>query len=265
MPIRLYHVDAFAERPFTGNPAAVCLLPGPRDEAWMQHVAAENNLSETAFVSPEADDFRLRWFTPKIEVSLCGHATLASAHVLWEAGHVAGGQPIAFHTHSGVLTAARSGDMITLDFPVNPAEAAPPPAGLTEALAVEPVWTGRSRFDWLVEVQCEARLRELAPDSGRLAQVSARGIIVTSPPTTHGYDFISRFFAPAAGIAEDPVTGSAHCCLADYWGRKLGKTTMVGYQASARGGVVQVRVAGDRVLLSGHAITVIRGELLVDS
>jgi PhzF family phenazine biosynthesis protein len=264
MPIPLFQVDAFAERPFTGNPAAVCLLPGPHDEAWMQHVAAENNLSETAFVSPEADHFRLRWFTPKVEVSLCGHATLASAHVLWEAGRVAGGQPIAFHTHSGVLTAARSTDKITLDFPVNPAEAAPPPAGLTEALQVVPVWTGRSRFDWLVEIESEARLRALAPDFGRLAQVSARGIIVTSRPTTPGYDFISRFFAPAAGINEDPVTGSAHCCLADYWGHKHGKTTMVGYQASARGGVVHVRVTGDRVLLSGHAITVIRGELLVD-
>lgn len=264
MTLPFYHVDAFAERPFTGNPAAVCLLPGPRGEDWMQHVGAEMNLSETAFVHPEADGFRLRWFTPKVEVALCGHATLASAHVLWEAGRVAASQPIAFHTLSGVLTAARAENAIALDFPLNPPEKAPPPAGLAEALGTELLWAGWSRFDWLVEVESEAVLRGLSPDFGRLALVSARGIIVTSRPTTPGFDFVSRFFAPAAGIAEDPVTGSAHCCLADYWSRKLGKTTMTAYQASARGGVVHVRVIGNRVLLAGRAITMVRGELLAD-
>jgi PhzF family phenazine biosynthesis protein len=262
MGLPLFHVDAFAEQPFTGNPAAVCLLPGPRDEAWMQHVAADMNLSETAFLHPEADGFRLRWFTPKVEVSLCGHATLASAHVLWEAERVPADQPIAFHTLSGVLTAVRADNAIALDFPLNPPEAAPPPAGLAEALGAELLWSGWSRFDWLVEVESEAVLRKLSPNFAQLATVSARGIIATSRPTTPGYDFVSRFFAPAAGIAEDPVTGSAHCCLADYWGRRLGKTTMIGYQASARGGVVHVRIAGKRVLLAGRAITVVRGELL---
>jgi PhzF family phenazine biosynthesis protein len=264
MPLPLYLVDAFTERPFGGNPAAVCLLPGPRDERWMQHVAAEMNLSETAFVHPEDDTLRLRWFTPKVEIALCGHATLATAHVLWEVGRVPAGQSIAFRTLSGVLTAARSGAEIELDFPVNPAEEAPPPAGLAEALGVAVLWAGRTRFDWLVEVESEAVLRVLEPDFARLARLPVRGVIVTSRPTTPGYDFVSRFFAPGSGIAEDPVTGSAHCCLAHWWGRRLGKTTMIGYQASARGGVVRVRLAGDRVLLGGRAITVVRGELLAD-
>jgi PhzF family phenazine biosynthesis protein len=264
MALPLYIIDAFAERPFTGNPAAVCLLPDPRGEGWMQRVGAEMNLSETAFVHPEGDSFRLRWFTPKVEVALCGHATLASAHVLWETRRVPAGQPIAFHTLSGVLTAMQAENTIQLDFPLCPAEQARPPEGLTEALNTAPVWTGRSRLDWLVEVKSEEVLRGLAPDFARLAQVGARGIIVTSRPTTPGYDFVSRFFAPAAGINEDPVTGSAHCCLADYWARRLGKSAMVAYQASARGGVVHVRVAGDRVLLGGRAITIARGELLAE-
>jgi predicted PhzF superfamily epimerase YddE/YHI9 len=269
MSLPLFHVDAFAgPGPFTGNPAAVCLLSGPREETWMQRVAAEMNLSETAFLWPEGNGFRLRWFTPAVEVALCGHATLASAHVLWEeAGHVPVDRAIAFATLSGVLTASRGPDGIELDFPLQPAEKAPPPEGLGTALGTTIVEAGRSRFDWLVEVESEKVLRELRPDFPALSRLPVRGVIVTSRPATPEFDFVSRFFAPAAGVAEDPVTGSAHCCLADWWGRKLGKSAMTGYQASARGGVVRVRLtgdggAGDRVVLAGRAVTVVRGELL---
>src|SRR5262245_24817100 len=251
MGLPLYHVDAFTGRPFAGNPAAVCLLPGPREDDWLQHVAAEMNLSETAFVHPDGDGLRLRWFTPAVEVALCGHATLAAAHVLWEAGRAPADWPVAFATLSGVLTASRRGELIELDFPVQPAQEAPPPDGLAQVLGAAVVRAGRNQLDWLVEVESEEVLRALRPDVAALARLTVRGLIVTSRPQAPGYDFVSRFFAPAVGIPEDPVTGSAHCCLADYWGRRLGKAEMVGYQASARGGVVRVRVAGDRVVLGG--------------
>jgi PhzF family phenazine biosynthesis protein len=262
MSVPLDHVDAFTDRAFAGNPAAVCLLPGPREEGWMQRVAAEMNLSETAFVSPEGDCFRLRWFTPAVEVALCGHATLAAAHVLWEQGRVRPDRPIAFRTLSGVLTASREGDLIELDFPLKPVEEGSPPDGLAEALGAAVVRAGRSQFDWLVELNSEEVLRGLRPDMAGLARLPVRGVIVTSRPSSPGFDFVSRFFAPAAGVPEDPVTGSAHCSLADWWGRRLGKGEMVGCQASARGGVVRVRLAGDRVVLGGRAVTVVRGELL---
>jgi PhzF family phenazine biosynthesis protein len=264
MPLPLFHVDAFTDRPFAGNPAAVCLLPGPREADWMQQVAAEMNLSETAFVYREGGNFRLRWFTPLVEVALCGHATLAPAHVLWETGQVPAGQPIAFNTLSGVLTATQKQDLIELDFPLKPTEEAAPPDGLAKALGAAIVRAGRSQFDWLVEVESEAVLRGLKPDFAALAHLPVRGVIVTSKPAGSGFDFVSRFFAPAVGITEDPVTGSAHCSLADWWRRKLGKVEMLGYQASARGGVVRVCVAGDRVFLGGRAVTVVRGELLAD-
>jgi PhzF family phenazine biosynthesis protein len=264
MGLPLFHVDAFTDRPFGGNPAAVCLLPGPREDAWLQHVAAEMNLSETAFVHPEGPGLRLRWFTPAVEVSLCGHATLAAAHVLWEEGRVPAAKPIAFTTLSGTLSAARTGDLIELDFPLKPAVEAPPPAGLAEALGAAAVRAGRNELDWLVEVESEALLRGLRPDLAALARLPVRGVIVTSRPDAPGPDFVSRFFAPAAGVPEDPVTGSAHCCLADWWGRRLGKAEMVGRQVSRRGGVVRVRVAGDRVLLGGRAVTVARGDLLAE-
>jgi PhzF family phenazine biosynthesis protein len=264
MSLPLFHVDAFADRPFTGNPAAVCLLPGPRADAWLQRVGNEMNLSETAFVYPEGDGWRLRWFTPAAEVALCGHATLASAHVLWEAGRVPPGRPIAFQTQSGVLRATRAGDTIELDFPLKPAQEAPPPEGLAQALGSKVRWAGRNQFDWLVEVEPEEALRGLRPDFAALGRLPVRGVIATSRPSGTEYDFVSRFFAPAVGVAEDPVTGSAHCCLADYWGRRLGKAEMMGYQASARGGFVRVRVAGERVVLGGRAITVARGELLAE-
>ncbi|HEY3280345.1 MAG TPA: PhzF family phenazine biosynthesis protein [Gemmatimonadales bacterium] len=263
MPLPIVQVDAFTDRPFAGNPAAVCLLPAPRDASWMQDVAREMNLSETAFLVQRDDGFDLRWFTPAVEVALCGHATLASAHVLWEDGHLAPGAPGRFHTKSGVLTAERAGNWIELDFPATRAEPAPAPAGLTEALglAARPRFVGRSRFDYLIEVDAETTVRGLEPDFGTLARVDARGVIVTSRSTAP-YDFVSRFFAPRAGVNEDPVTGSAHCALAPYWSGQLGKAGLVGYQASARGGVVRVRHAGERVILGGQAVTVLRGDLL---
>ncbi len=249
-----FHVDAFAEAPFTGNPAAVCILSGPRASAWMQQVAAEMKLSETAFVHPEGEGFRLRWFTPAVEVALCGHATLATAHVLWEAGRVPTTCLIRFHTLSGILTAARKGEVIELDFPLKPATEAPAPEGLAEALGAQIVCAGKSEYDWLAEVESEEVLRGLRPDFAGLGRLPVRGVIVTSRPSTTEFDFVSRFFAPAVGVPEDPVTGSAHCCLADWWGRRLGKTRMKGYQASARGGVVEVRVEGERVFLGGRAV-----------
>jgi PhzF family phenazine biosynthesis protein len=262
MSLPLFVVDAFTDRLFAGNPAAVCLLQEPAEDGWLQSVAAEMNLSETAFVHAEGAAFRLRWFTPKVEVDLCGHPTLASAHVLWQQGRVPPDRGIAFRTRSGTLTASRKGELIELDFPLKPAEEAPPPAGLAEALGTAMLRAGRSQFDWLAEVGSEEVLRSLRPDFAALARLPVRGVIVTSRPATGEFDFVSRFFAPAVGVPEDPVTGSAHCCLADWWGRRLGKDEMVGYQASARGGVVRVRLAGNRVLLGGRAVTVLRGELL---
>lgn len=263
MPQPIVQVDAFADRAFTGNPAAVCILPAAREEGWMRSVAAEMNLSETAFLHAEEDGWRLRWFTPEVEVALCGHATLATAHVLWEDGHLPAGEVARFHTKSGLLTARRAGEWIELDFPAKPILDAPAPEGLAAALGVEPVYVGRSHFDVLVEVASEAEVRALKPDFGRLAAVEARGVIVTARADGGaGYDFVSRFFAPRVGVAEDPVTGSAHCVLAPYWAAKLGRDELVGYQASRRGGTVRVRAAGDRVQLGGRAITVLRGELV---
>ncbi|MBX6365520.1 MAG: PhzF family phenazine biosynthesis protein [Gemmatimonadetes bacterium] len=262
MTLRITQVDAFTAEPFRGNPAAVCLLPEPREAEWMQAVAREMNLSETAFLHRHGDAFDLRWFTPAVEVDLCGHATLASAHALWEEGHLAEGEQAVFHTRSGVLTADRDGDWIRLDFPAKRVEAADPPEGLLEALGVEAHFVGRNKFDYLVEVGSEDVVRSLRPDIGRLEQVKARGVIVTARATTAPYDFVSRFFAPRAGVAEDPVTGSAHVALGPYWEGRLGKSDFLAYQASPRGGVLRVQVRGERVLLGGQAVTVLRGELL---
>jgi len=266
MGLRIAQVDAFASRPFSGNPAAVCILPAPahQGERWMQDVAREMNLAETAFLHPENEGYRLRWFTPTVEVALCGHATLASAHVLWEEGRLPPGRQARFHTQSGLLTADRRGDWIELDFPATPPAPVRPPPGLAAALGegITPRWVGRSKFDYLVEVDSEQMVRALAPDISALEQVEARGIIVTSRATTGGYDFVSRFFAPRAGVPEDPVTGSAHCALTPFWSERLDRTEMTAYQASPRGGVIRVRLAGDRVMLAGQAVTVVRGELL---
>lgn len=263
MNLPIYQVDSFTDEPFLGNPAGVCLLSAPAEETWMQHVAREMNLAETAFLFRDGDDFHLRWFTPVVEVELCGHATLASAHILWETGVLEGSQPARFQTASGVLTASRTGQLIELDFPATPAEPADPPPGICEALGVSPLFTGRTGFDYLLEVDSEETVRRISPDFARLKTAKSRGIIVTSPSSAEDYDFVSRFFAPAVGIDEDPVTGSAHCCLGPFWSTRLGKTRMRAYQASARGGTVEVDVAGDRVKLGGRAVTVFRGELLI--
>jgi PhzF family phenazine biosynthesis protein len=258
--LRLLQIDAFTDIAFKGNPAAVCILDRERDAAWMQDVAKEMNLSETAFLLHHADGFGLRWFTPAVEVALCGHATLASAHALWEERVLE--TDARFHTLSGLLTATRNGDLIELDFPAKAEEPAEAPPLLLEALGAKPVYVGRNQFDYLVEVGSEEELRALDPDHARLRTIPVRGVIVTARSSDPRFDFVSRFFAPGSGVDEDPVTGSAHCALTPYWSKKLGKAEMTAYQASARGGVVHVRLAGDRVKLGGHAVTVLRGELL---
>ncbi len=262
MGVPLFHVDAFTAKPFSGNPAAVCVLAKPAEEQWMQNVAREMNLSETAFLWPSEGGVQLRWFTPVVEVELCGHATLASAHVLWTEGYVRPDEPIRFFTRSGVLAAWRRGDWIELDFPATPVEPAEAPPLLLEGLGVTPHFVGRSCFDYLVEVESEDLVRQLAPNLAVLEMIPVRGIIVTSRATTPPFDIVSRFFAPRVGVGEDPVTGSAHCSLGPFWSRRLGRTELLAYQASTRGGVVRVRVAGDRVHLGGQAITLWRGELL---
>jgi len=262
MSLPLHLIDAYAAAPFSGNPAGVCLLDGPRPDAWMQQVAREMQQAETAFLLREGADFRLRWFTPSVEVDLCGHATLASAHFLWTEGQVQPEDAVRFHTRSGPLIASRSGELIVLDFPATPAQPAQSPPGLLAALGVSgPAEVLRSRFDYLVVLEDPAALRALAPDFRELAALATRGVIVTAPSDLPEADFLSRFFAPAVGVNEDPVTGSAHCALAPYWTGRLGRAELIGYQASARGGVVRVEQAGERVRLAGRAVTVLRGVL----
>jgi len=269
MEITIYQVDSFTKQPFHGNPAGVCLIDSPKPDDWMQSVALEMNLSETAFPLRERDGYRLRWFTPKVEVDLCGHATLATAHILWETGEEAPERALRFYTRSGLLTAQRSGlltaqrreDWIDLNFPAAPVEPAPIPQDLIEGLGITPQFVGKDGSDYLVEVENESMLLALEPDFERLKKVASRGVIVTCCSSSRDYDFVSRFFAPRVGINEDPVTGSAHCALAPYWGKKLEKDSMHAYQASQRGGELRVRVDGERVIISGQAVTVIQGTL----
>jgi PhzF family phenazine biosynthesis protein len=261
MSIPIYQVDAFTDKPFAGNPAAVCILSAPADEKWMQDVAREMNLSETAFICREDNGFRLRWFTPAVEVDLCGHATLATAHILWETGRL---EPVAqarFFTKSGLLKAARSRSLIELDFPAKPEESADPLPGMAEALGTSFRYVCKNKFDYLVEVDSEDIVRNLKPDFSKLLQIQARGVIVTSKAIKEPFDFVSRFFAPRVGVNEDPVTGSAHCFLGPYWAKRLGKKSFLAYQASQRGGEIRVRLEGDRVFLGGQAVTIFRGEL----
>jgi PhzF family phenazine biosynthesis protein len=270
MPVEITQVDAFTATPFQGNPAAVCILNSPREEKWMADVAMEMNLSETAFLTPHAVDhgaFQLRWFTPTLEIALCGHATLASAHVLWESGRLAPHAEARFHTKSGVLVCNKLGNWIEMDFPATFVEPCDPPAQLAEALGCEIKSIGRSKFDYLAELDDEATVRGVKANHHLLHQLPVRGVIVTAlanSANTHNYDFVSRFFAPGSGIDEDPVTGSAHCALAPYWAKKTGKSEMTGYQASPRGGIVKVRPVQERVFLSGQAVTVLRGELTAE-
>lgn len=265
MTTDIYMVDAFSSLPFRGNPAAVCLMDEPRDEMWMQEVAAEMNLSETAFLHREqGDDYRLRWFTPLSEVDLCGHATLASAHVLWETGLLDRRHQARFHSNSGLLTADKQREWIEMNFPSEPAEAESVWNDLIEkALRTTPLFIGRNRLDFIVEVQSEVELRHMQPDFQLLKQLPARGIIVTAGQSANGYDFVSRCFYPAVGVNEDPVTGSAHCCLAPYWAAKRDQAVFKAYQASKRGGELLLRLVGERVYIAGQAITVMKSKLLV--
>lgn len=262
-PQKFTQVDAFTDRPFAGNPAAVCVLDRPRDEAWMRDLAREMNLSETAFLlrSDSDESFGLRWFTPTVEVDLCGHATLASAHVLWEDGHLAPDAPALFDTRSGRLVATKSGDWITLDFPATPPRERAVADVFSDALGIAVSYAGKTAFDVLCEIGSESDLLALRPDMGKLAALPYRGIIVTSRSERPGVDFVSRFFAPAAGVNEDPVTGSAHCALGPYWSALMNKTEFLAEQVSERGGVIRLALVGDRVHLSGRAVTVLRGEL----
>jgi PhzF family phenazine biosynthesis protein len=262
MTLPLFHVDAFTDRPFSGNPAAVCLLPAWKEDRWLQAVAREMNLSETAFLVEQGDQFDLRWFTPKVEVDLCGHATLASAQVLWQRGFVKSGEEIRFSTRSGILKAVRRGDAIELDFPLEPDERTDPPANLLPALGVSARYVGKNRFDYVVEVESEQVLRQVAPDFKLLGMIPCRGVIVTSRSADPQFDFASRAFFPRLGVDEDPVCGSAHCCLGAFWRKRLGKSEFLAYQASARGGIVKLQVTGDRAFLGGKAVIVAKGELV---
>lgn len=261
--MKIYQVDAFTEKPFSGNPAGVCVLNQKLDEKLMQNIAREMNLSETAFLVKNSDGYDLRWFTPNGEIDLCGHATLASAHILWEKGFLKNDQEARFSTKSGLLTAKMNDGWIELNFPALPEEKTEPPAGLLESLGIEAIYVGKNIFDYLVEVESEETVRTMKPDFVKLSKVPARGVIVTARDGAGEYDFVSRFFAPEVGIWEDPVTGSAHCCLGPYWQKKLNRDEFIAYQASERGGVLKVKVIGERVLISGNAVTVLEGELLI--
>jgi PhzF family phenazine biosynthesis protein len=265
MAVPIYQVDSFTREPFRGNPAGVTIYEQARPDAWMAALAREMNLSETAFLMPEGDGYRLRWFTPAVEVTLCGHATLAAAHILWERRYLPADEPALFETLSGRLTCRLEGDWIVMDFPARPVSEQPAPAGLLEALGVErAVFTGRYKEDYLVEVADPATLRALQPDMARLIEVETRGVTVTARGEGE-YDFVSRFFGPRVGVPEDPVTGSAHTALTPYWAAKLGKPELLAFQASARGGVLRVRDRGERVELLGQAVTVFAGELAEDA
>lgn len=257
----IYQVDAFTDRPFAGNPAAVCPLDMPRSDAWMQNVAAEMNLAETAFLLPQEDGWNLRWFTPLLEVDLCGHATLAAAHILWETGRLAPEAQAKFYTRSGLLTADRRGDWIELDFPAEPDTRTESSLTLFAALGARPLYVGKNRFDLIAELDDEAAVRDLKPDFAQIALLPVRGVIVTARADRPGCDFVSRFFAPQCGIPEDPVTGSAHCCLGPFWASRLNKTEFTAFQASRRGGLVRVKVQEERVHLGGQAVTTLQGVL----
>lgn len=265
MPQQILQVDAFTREAFAGNPAGVCLLEADSPERRFQEIAREMNVAETAFVRPRSDgEFDLRWFTPALEVDLCGHATLASAHALWETGTLPLDREARFHTKSGLLLARKKGARIEMDFPAEPAVAVDPPPGILAALGLSnAIFSGKNRLDTLIVVDHAATVRDLTPDFRRIAGLGTRGVMVTAPAGGGSADFVSRYFAPAAGIDEDPVTGSTHCCLGPYWSERLGKPVVIGYQASARGGFVEVEPRGERVLLRGEAVTVLRCELLV--
>jgi predicted PhzF superfamily epimerase YddE/YHI9 len=261
---KIYVVDAFTERAYRGNNAAVCVMDHSMDSGWMHDVAAELGQPETAFLFPEGNGYRLRWFTPKVEVMLCGHATLAAAHILWEVGLAKPEDIIVFHTSKGNLKAWRvDNEFIEMDFPLEPVHEVELPILLEETLGQKPLFVGRNSMDYLVELESAAAVKQLVPNMSKVAQLNSRGLIVTSHSLTPDYDYVTRFFAPQCGIPEDPVTGSAQCSLAPYWSEKTGKQHMVSYQASGRGGTVRVRMNGTRVYISGKAVTVLEGCMMV--
>ncbi|MGD0337510.1 MAG: PhzF family phenazine biosynthesis protein [Bacteroidota bacterium] len=259
--MKYYHVDTFTNKIFAGNPAGVCILTAPKDEQWMQNIATEMNLPITAFLMKQENSFGLRWFTPTIEISLCGHGTLASAHILREKGILRVDEKAKFLTKSGPLIASKVGNLIELDFPLEEIRDAAAPPDLLEELKVQPTYIGKSRTDYLIEVESEEILRNIAPDFASLKKVKMRGVMITSRSSNTAFDFVSRFFAPAVGVNEDHVTGSSHCCLGPYWQKKLNKTNLLAYQASARGGVISVRIGSERVFLGGEAVTVFTADL----
>jgi PhzF family phenazine biosynthesis protein len=261
MKIPLYTVDAFTDKPFSGNPAAVCILDNPLEESLMKKIAFEMNLSETAFLHKENDGYGLRWFTPAVEVDLCGHATLASSHILWESDRLKSNEAANFHTRSGLLTAVRNHDAIELNFPLIEESEIKPLPELEKALGAKPIYTGMTKWNYIVEFDSEDTVRSLNPDFDLLQSLPAWGTIVTAKASIHGYDFVSRFFAPEKGIKEDPVTGSAHCVLGPFWQKRLNKNVFKAYQVSQRGGTVGVKVENSRVHLSGKAVTVLSGEI----
>lgn len=261
--MKTYLANAFTDRPFKGNPAVVCFLEYPKTDNWMQSVAAEMGVSETAFLIRQGDGYNLRWFTPKVEVELCGHATLASAFVLYQTGWAKTDQTIRFYTKSGILSAAWTDEWITMDFPATPESRDAAPDGLFQALQVEGEYAGKTKFDLLIEVRSEEIVRQMKPDFAALSEIPARGVIVTSRADSREVDFVSRFFCPRLGIDEDPVTGSAHCCLGPYWAKKLHNNELIARQLSERGGTLRLSIKDERVYLSGQAVIVQEGRLLV--
>ncbi len=264
MTIEVFHINAFARQPFEGNPACVCLLRQAATDAWMQSVAAEMNLSETAFVWQRGNRFNLRWFTPLAEVHLCGHATMAAAHALWSAEWLSVEQPAVFDTLSGQLLAFLVNGQIEMDFPVHQPHPTSPPEGLFAALGIaDAEYVGTDGSDYLLQLKSETCVRRLAPDFRRLGRIPTRGIIVTARSDSSQPDVVSRFFCPALGIDEDPVTGSAHSVLAPFWSARIGRNTLTARQVSRRGGNLVMRIAGERVFISGHCVSVFRGEMLI--
>jgi PhzF family phenazine biosynthesis protein len=259
MRSRIFQIDAFAARRFAGNPAAVMPMDDFPEDGVMQAVAAENNLAETAFLVREGGEYRLRWFTPRVEVPLCGHATLASAAVVMERLEPAR-REVVFHTASGPLTVKRTGSGYVIDLPARPSEVVSAPDGLVQALGVEAVEVYVNAFNYMVVVESAAVVRGVAPDMAAVARMDRPGVIVTAEGDG-GYDFVSRYFAPAKGVPEDPVTGAAHCMLAPFWAKRLGKTEFRALQASRRGGEMVCRVVGDRVELEGGCVFYLEGEV----
>ncbi len=264
MELKLYTVDAFTDKPFAGNPAAVCILEKELAETQMKKIAFEMNLSETAFVRKTGVVYSLRWFTPDSEVDLCGHATLATSHILWQTGLHDKSETISYETRSGILKARQVNGKIELDFPIDKEHPIDIPGVLVETLGAKPVYLGMTKWSYLAEMDSEEKVRNINPDFEKMESLEAWGVMITARSASKDIDFVSRFFAPRKGVQEDPVTGSAHCALGPYWAKKLGKNKLKAYQASERGGYLDVNVEGERVKLLGSAVTVIEGKIYIE-